>query len=327
MITRRDFCLALGAVAATGSRTRRSWGTLPRRQAPFDYQEIRGKGAVILGDGGRVLLMPTGDGPVMIDAKFFHTADDLYEQVLQHVPTPPTLLINTHHHRDHTGGNWRFSPHGELIAHKNLAPRLAGNLAQYRRTAQRELDQLRQSGADETRINSAIARLARAERLGVDDFAPDRLCSGELNVSPGGLELYIRHYGPGHTDNDVVVFLPKLNILHMGDLLFHELHPFIDKAAGATTVGWQRSVREAMKLCNDETIIIPGHGKVTDRTALPKQIEYFDQLRQIVAKAMGEGKSRDETTRMKPDVFKGRGLDRLQSHALGVVYDELSAGS
>ncbi len=327
MITRRDFCLALGAVAAAGSRPPRSWGTLPRRQAPFDYQEIRGKGAVILGDGGRVLVMPTGDGPVMIDAKFFHTADDLYEQVLQHVKTPPALLINTHHHRDHTGGNWKFSPHGQLIAHKNLAPRLAGNLAQYRRTAQQELDQLRQSGADEIRINSAIARLARADRLAVDDFAPDRLCSAELNVSPGGLELYIRHYGPGHTDNDVVVFLPKLNILHMGDLLFHELHPFIDKAAGATTVGWQRSVREAMKLCNDETIIIPGHGKVTDRTALPKQIEYFDQLRQIVAKAMAEGKSRDETTTMKPQVFTGRGLDRLQSHALGVVYDELSAGS
>ena len=192
MITRRDFCLALGAVAATGSRPRRSWGTLLRTQAPFDSQEIRGKGAVILGDGGRVLVMPTGDGPVMIDAKFFHTADDLYDKVLQHVQTPPTLLINTHHHRDHTGGNWKFSPHGQLIAHKNLAPRLAGNLAQYRRTAQQELDQLRQSGAGETRIDSAIARLVRAERPDLGEFAPERLCSGRAGKRPVGEQCRTR---------------------------------------------------------------------------------------------------------------------------------------
>jgi cyclase len=74
-----------------------------------------------------------------------------------------------------------------------------------------------------------------------------------------------------------------------------------------------------------ETIVIPGHGEVTNRAALTKQIEYFDRLREIVTQAIQDGRTREEVTAMRPEAFRDYGFDFIRPIAFGGMYDELMA--
>jgi glyoxylase-like metal-dependent hydrolase (beta-lactamase superfamily II) len=324
----------MAALAAGSALPGHVRAALVRATLNLDSTPIPGvAGAHYIGSleqGGNVLALATDAGPLVVDAKFAHTAADLLSDIKSLVSAPPALLINTHHHADHSGGNWIFkSPENraQIIAHKNHKPRLAGNLERYAGQAEGHVEELKKESADQARVKVAEATLVKIKSLKADSFAATKeVADGATVIDHGGLRIELYHYGPGHTDNDLVVFIPKHNILHMGDLLFHEVHPFIDRGAKANTRGWQNSVREAMKLGDDKTIVIPGHGALTDKRALPKQIDYFDQLRLIVETAIREGESKEAVTQMKPEVFRGRGFEMLRGMALGAMYDEVSEG-
>ena len=82
-----------------------------------------------------------------------------------------------------------------------------------------------------------------------------------------------------------------------------------------------------MPLCNDGTQVVPGHGAMGDRRTLVIQHDYWDKLREAVAKAKDKDKlPREEAIKLKPAGFDGYGGAERLPIALGVVYDELSRG-
>lgn len=301
MISRRRFLLTTGGALAAGSCLRPALGI---RQEPSELTVSRLREGVwaILGAGGNSLLAETSNGPVLVDTKVATAARDLYRRIEQLAGRGPVTVINTHHHADHIGGNFAFRRHARVVAHANVRPRIGATLDQHIRPA---LDF--ETGA----------------ALTAEDFAAHLQLEREMELDRG-LVMRLYHFGFAHTDNDVVVHLPDLNILHTGDLVFHELHAFIDRAARGTTTGWQRALQQATALCDEETTVVPGHGEVADQRALAAQIDYFDQLRGIVQQSIRDGLSREQVVALKPEVFEGRGFERLQSQALGVVYDELN---
>ena len=331
MQTRREFVLTLGALGASTLFTRRAARAFfQATKFNFDHKSLAaGRGIVIgnLPSGGNVLLINSETGPIVIDSKFAHTASDLLADLQAHAGEKPGLLISTHHHFDHSGGAWLFNESSiKTIAHKNFKPRLGANMARYVDGAQERLNELKEGSADASKVGAAQETVTKLKSLKPENFAPtNELPDGVSLISHGGVEIQTYHYGNGHTDNDLVVYFPEPNVMHMGDLVFHNLHPYIDRSAKADTRGWQNSVRQAMKLGDNETIIIPGHGEVTDKTALSKQIEYFDQIREVVEAGIKDGKSREAIAALKPDAFKGRGFEQFQGMALGAVYDEIAA--
>lgn len=335
MHTRREFMLTVGVFATSSTLPIRALAALFQPKTTLTHQalpSVPGGGAFFIGsleEAGNVLALATDAGPIMIDAKHAYMSPDLLNDLKTLVKDSPALLINTHHHADHSGGNWMFKLDGSthIAAHKNFNPRLAAMLQRHVNTAQGQVDNLKRESADQAKVNAAEDTLNKIKSLKAESFAAvQEVADGATVIEHGGQRIELYHYGAGHTDNDLVIFLPKANVLHMGDLLFHELHPFIDRSAKANTQGWQNSVKQAMKLGDDKTIVIPGHGAITDKTALPKQVEYFDQLRQIVETAMKEGKSKETIAAMKPEVFRGRGFEQLQGMALSAMYDEVSEG-
>ena len=323
MINRRGFCLSVGALGVGAAWPARAMAWLGSEGA-FKSTEIKNGMWALMEQGGNVLLIKTKDGPAMIDAKFVHTGPDLLAEARALTGDAPTLLINTHHHADHTGGNWVFKKSARIIAHKNLDARIDASALKQR--ARSNFEGLRSGEAGTAEVEAAKATLKRIETLTAQDFTSAWQMSDRLKLTHGGIELNVYHYGNGHTDNDVVIFLPEHNILHMGDLLFHKVHPFIDRKAKANTVSWQHSVREALKLCNDQTLVIPGHGELTDEAGLAGQIEYFDTLRKIVGTAIAADKTRDEITQLDPPQLKDYGFKSLLRSALGAMHDELKAG-
>jgi cyclase len=311
MSTRRGFLQVVGLLSVATLTPARIL-LAQAQQGMLASKRLRDDAWFIEGGGGNCLLLNTPDGPILCDAKLATVAMDLRDETIRLASRLPKLLVNTHHHHDHIGGNFLLARQAAVIAHRNLKPRIAGTLEQNILPAlRRQIQELRK----QARADESAALGMRIGKLSVKDFAATQEIGDEHELTFGGVKIRFFHYGPAHTDNDIVMLLPELNILHTGDLLFHELHPYIDRAAGATTSGWRHALAEAMKLCNSETVVIPGHGEVTNRSGLNAQDAYFVELRRFVEELI---------VKMQVPAFEGRGFERVQPLALGVMHDELT---
>jgi len=147
----------------------------------------------------------------------------------------------------------------------------------------------------------------------------------EHEITLDGRPVELRWASRGHTDGDAFVYLPMENVLHCGDLLFHGRHPFVDDSSGATPSGWIRCVDAMLTLTNGETVVIPGHGDLTDRSGLAAQKTYFERLREIAERGIREGRARDDLAPLAPrDLADLAGADRMLPRNLALVYDEVA---
>ena len=257
---------------------------------------------------------------MLIDTKLTSSGLDFRAETIRTTGRLPVMVINTHHHADHVGGNFVFSGDCEIVAQANVRSRLPKTIDDKIAPALRKLvSQLRSDGR-ETEADAIHRRLLTLE---VEDFAADREVQDELDIRVGGVRLQLMYMGTGHTDNDLAVYLPDENVLHTGDLLFCRLHPFIDRAAGANTRGWQSSLIALSTKLNEETIVVPGHGQVTNLDGLIHQHYYFMRMRDLVAEQLAQGRTRDQIITRRADEFKAFGFHDFRGQALGVLHDEL----
>lgn len=330
MFTRREFCSTLAALAATEFLTRHGLRAQIVPVYTFGSKKLETLNALVLTgveEGGNVLILPSEKGTIVIDAKFAYSGPDLLKDIQTHINGDPDLLINTHHHLDHSGGNWAFKPLATIVAHKNFNPRIEANLPRYVTEAQNRAKTLRHENTADPRVEATYAIADKLKTFTAAAYSSTQQVEDTLALDHGGVDMIIHHFGNGHTDNDLVVLFPVLNLMHVGDLLFNNLHPFIDRAAKASTVGWQASLKKAMELCNDKTVVIPGHGEIGNKASLQQQWDYFEQTRAAVQKAMKEGRSREFVMTVHPEPFIKYGFEGLQPLALGAIYDELSEGT
>lgn len=334
-LTRRDFTRAValaGAALAIPGHARAMLRQGQPGATVFDWSPLAGGRAhLCAGQGGNALVVPSAGEALLIDCKnagFGHALKHEAEKQ----GAPLRLVVNTHHHADHTGGNYAFAGAIDLLAHRNAEPRIIDD-AQFKRFVNAC------AGAGENARKNAPAD-ARAQalldatpegffasgyaRLEASDWGPTLLMDDEREARIGDAVAEVRHIGPGHTDNDVFVHLPQLNVVHTGDLCFHRLHPFIDRPAGATVRGWIRSCEAMLALCADDTVVVPGHGEVGGPGVIRGQIEYFQRTIEGVQQAIDDGLERDAVTKLTFDHFQGVGFEQLKERVLGAVYDELT---
>jgi len=113
-------------------------------------------------------------------------------------------------------------------------------------------------------------------------------------------------------------------VIHTGDLVFNGLHPFFDPTAGVTARGWITSLQEILKLCTPDTVVVPGHGPVSNVKAVKDQLAYLEGLIEAVAAAQKAGESKEETTAQTFDFMEGLGFEGIRSRAIAAVWDELA---
>jgi hypothetical protein len=92
---------------------------------------------------------------------------------------------------------------------------------------------------------------------------------------------------------------------------------------GGNTVGWQRSLAAAIATCDDRTVVVPGHGAITDKTGLRQQSRYFDRLRELVIEALDEQRPREEIVQLNPPEFQAYEWEANLPRLLGIIHDEL----
>lgn len=124
-----------------------------------------------------------------------------------------------------------------------------------------------------------------------------------MNLYPDGKQIELWHFGAGHTDGDTVVYLPAENVVHMGDLFFNKIFPYIDLKGGADTGNWIETLDSLLAKLPADVTIIPGHGKVTNKADLKRFREYLRYCRSEVRKYLAQNKSDVEIKAAVDHVF------------------------
>lgn len=295
-----------------------------REVAPGVIVAMGPEGAPTLG-ANSVLVLGSAEA-LLLDTKFAALGAVMRREA-ESFGKPLKRVLVTHHHTDHTGGDHAFTGDIPVVGHAKCKPRVLAQLQRY-------LDGLDPviaaiggvPGEPAKAVAAEAAQLkAKAAELKAEQFAPTQTIDADANLEMGGIKVQVHHFGPAHTDNDLAVFLPDLNVLHTGDLLFNGYHAHLDRVGGGSTAGWIASLDKMVAMCNDKTVVVPGYGEPTNVDALKRQASYLAAVRAMVEEQVKAGKPREEVVKLPaPADYAKYGLESLYTITLGAMFDELT---
>jgi cyclase len=266
------------------------------------FEAIRRNVGYFSARGGTIGWLVAPDALVVIDTQYPDTAEACLGGLKERSKRTVDLLFNTHHHGDHVGGNGVFRPATKRIVTHARVPELS----------------------------KAAAKGANAP----PPVAPDVTFDKTWAEAVGDERVRAMHYGPAHTSGDAVIYFEQANVAHLGDLLFHQLHPFIDRRSGASAQGWIRTLEAVTKELPQDAVYIAGHAREGQAvTVTAKDVvrlrDYLDAAMTHVHAGIKAGQSRDEIVKITSlkgfDDFAEMGTFLTLANTLGAVHDELTA--
>ncbi|MCP4974539.1 MAG: MBL fold metallo-hydrolase [Maribacter sp.] len=218
---------------------------------------------MLTGQGGNIGIYVGESNVFMIDDQFERLSDKIKSAISTLTDQPISFLFNTHMHGDHTGGNAKFNSKATtVVAHDNVR-------------------------------KSLEERLANDQKLD-KKILPEVSFSDDITFYDGDETILAFHVHNAHTDGDAIVYFLNNNVLHMGDTYFSGRYPYIDIKSGGSVVGYIKAQKKALLLINNETKIIPGHGRPSNKTELAAYIAILEDIKSKVEKEINAGKSLEE---------------------------------
>lgn len=267
---------------------------------PYKIKEVRGGVSVFSEKGGTIAYLNSPKGMVVVDSQFPEQSQHLIDELKKQSTNPFKLLINTHHHGDHSAGNITFKGLVEhVVAHQN-------SLLNQKTVTQKQKTEEKQ-------------------------LYPDVTFSDTWKQKVGKERIKAYYFGAAHTNGDAIIHFERANVAHMGDLIFNRRYPFVDRAAGANINSWIKVLDKTLNTFDNETIFVFGHAfdpeKITGNKEDIKAFkDYLEKLLVFTDSQIKSGKSKEEVMKATaiPGVteWKGDGISRgLQS-----AYEELTEG-
>ena len=194
--------------------------------ATIKTTHVAGAVYMLEGPGGNIGVSVGDDGVLMVDDKFAPLADKIRAAITEIGIGDGDLkfILNTHHHDDHTNGNPVFGPEATIIAHENVRKRLADK---------------------------------------PESGWPVITFSSSLSIHFNGEEIKAIHFASGHTDGDAVIHFTGSNVVHMGDLFFSGMFPFVDLSSGGDVESLTTHIGHLMDELPADVKLIPGHGPLS----------------------------------------------------------------
>lgn len=218
---------------------------------------------------GNMLLLSGKDGNILIDDQFGPLAEKINVAIQAVNKGNVKFLFNTHYHGDHSGGNENFAKMGAtILAHDNVRARLA---------------------ADQRIIN-----FAQPQKAAPEEAWPVITFGNGLNVHLNEEDVIVFHVDNAHTDGDALYYFPKSNVLHTGDCFMKDRFPFIDRNSGGSVEGWINGVSRAINMIDDETVIIPGHGDLANKSDYKAVRDAVMTLRDKIKSQVKAGKDLEQ---------------------------------
>ncbi|WP_299222791.1 MBL fold metallo-hydrolase [uncultured Psychroserpens sp.] len=237
---------------------------------------------MLIGAGGNIGVSIGNDGIFIIDDQFAPLTPKIEAAIKKLSDKNITFLVNTHHHGDHTGGNANMSKLGAtLIAHDNVRHRLE--------TTPR-----------------------RDNTMQPKDALPVITFNDELSIHINDEKIMVFHTEHAHTDGDALLYFTKSNVLHTGDTYFNGRYPYIDLNSGGSVNGYINAVKEGLKVIDDDTKIIPGHGSLSNKTEYENFLEMLEDIKTQIMAEISAGKTEE---------------DVASNNTITKTYDDLNYGT
>lgn len=260
--------------------------------------QVAGKVYYLEGRGGNVGVLVGDDGVLMIDDQFAPLTDKLMAAVKALSTKPVKMLVNTHVHGDHTGGNENIGKLGiQLIAHDNVRARLA-------------------RGLNNQAPYPAVA-------------LPVVTYGDKMAVHLNGESIEIGKLPPAHTDGDSYIRFVNANVIHAGDVFRTTGYPGVDANNGGTIQGTIDALQVLVDLAGPATKILPGHGVVSTRDDVIAFRANTIEMRRRISDMIRQGMTLEQVVAAKPtaDLHAkfGAPADPATTNAVTAFYNALKA--
>ena len=226
--------------------------------ADITVQQAAGDVYMLKGPGGNIGVLATDKGLLLVDDKFAPLAEKIETAMKGIEDKSLKYVVNTHYHGDHTGSNKFFSHKAPIFAHENVRTRLSNKKDHH------------------------------ADSLPVVTYKEG------ITIHLDNEEVQLTHLPSGHTDGDTYVYFKNANVLHTGDLFFEVGFPYVDLKSGGSVKGYLKSVKHMLKHTPTDVVIIPGHGKLTNKESLAAFANMIEFSINKVSKALASGKPEAE---------------------------------
>src|SRR5215467_11973775 len=213
------------------------------------------------GQGGNITIAVGTDGIIMVDGQFAPLSAKIKAAIAAISPLPVKYLVNTHFHGDHTGGNENFAKDGAIIvAQDNIRVRLAAGTT---------------NGITGNKTPPvAPGALPKQTYVG-----------GTITLEVGGRKAVLTHANNAHTDGDTYVYFEDANVLATGDVMnSNHRYQQADFANGGDIRGMVRTTDVWLKLVNDQTKVVVGHGPLAKKADIATYHEMVKTARERVGK-------------------------------------------
>jgi glyoxylase-like metal-dependent hydrolase (beta-lactamase superfamily II) len=239
-------------------------------------QKINEK-TILIGLGAdAVTAIAAQKGIVVIDAGISGTLTAKYRKIIEREfgRTDFAYLINTHGHHDHTGGNRVFTD-VRIAGHENCLNEISGQwkdpekvkaaLLKVVNEYDKELQTL-EPGTDEWNdVYSQKARYQYAYCDALNNYPlvkPDVLFNDTLDINMGDITIQLIYFGKAHSASDILIHIPELKLLMVGDLFSHYGRPSINDDERSEVDRWLKVMEWVEERQENIDVIIGGHGQL-----------------------------------------------------------------
>jgi glyoxylase-like metal-dependent hydrolase (beta-lactamase superfamily II) len=270
-------------LAALAAATMLSAGSANAQQ-PVDWDKVQikttdlgNKTYMLEGQGGNITVAVGSDGIIMVDTQFAQLSDKIKAAIKAISPLPIKYIINTHFHGDHTGGNENFQKDGAIVVSQdNVRLRLAAGTT-----------------------NGTTG--AKFPPVAPGGLPKQTFVGGSMTLEVGGRKAELTHVNNAHTDGDTWVYFADANVLSTGDVMNNN-HRYqqVDFANGGDIRGMVRGTDAFLKISNDQTKVVVGHGPLGKKSDIAAYNAMAKTARERVEKLFNEGKSEAEVVAADP---------------------------
>jgi len=226
------------------------------------------------GSGGNSTIYIGKAGVIVVDAKQTEAgAKDLLAEIAKITPKPVTTVFLTHSDGDHVNGLVAYPQGIKIVAHTN----------------------------DKAELEKALAAGGRGAPP-ADRMPTQVIVKNKEKMTIDGVKLELYHWGPAHTNGDLIVYNPDAKVVSTGYIVVTNraddnpnLH--IDKNGSAE--GWIANVKGMIGL-NADTYVT-GHGDIVTKADLQRKLAAVEARRDKVAAMVKQGKSLEEIKAALPD--------------------------
>ena len=232
---------------------------------------------VLFGAGGNIAVSIGEDGVLIVDDQFPQLMPRILDAIKVLGGEGVDFAVNTHWHFDHAEGNLALGPQGTwLVAQSNS----------------------RKMMLDDHVID--LVQLQYGQKAYTAEALPHLTFDDAMQMHLNGQQIDLMHFGPAHTTGDTAVIFRGANAVHLGDVFNNTGYPFIDAGNGGELTGMIAFCRAALAAIDEDTIVIPGHGPVTDVKTLRAYTEMLETVRERIGEMIASGLTLEEVMAAEP---------------------------